>query len=245
MTIASKIFGSLSKKKATEAEKTTAAPVGQPIEPITTESQPPQFGIKSYLHEFYDLKTPEEGVEGWYFTSPAPRKRGILLCRAFFAIGICLLVIGAVGIIVGYLWPDPLAKFNESEESGAEPIQFEASLMPIGERIKIVKIVALVLFALGGFTVAVALLIPTCCRLRGEESLLEESGSDGLGGNETAIICAGERVEQSGAGSPKMSVSTPVEKKIPLMEEIQSVQPAEKKGSGRSLSGSELLLTDE
>ena len=35
----------------------------------------------------------------------APRRKGLLICRAFTVVGLILLLIGAAAIVVGYTWP--------------------------------------------------------------------------------------------------------------------------------------------
>ncbi|MCP9262739.1 hypothetical protein DINM_005712 [Dirofilaria immitis] len=66
------------------------------------------FGIKSYLHQFYQSPAAEdiESAGAWYLLPPPPAQRtGLWLCRVLTVVGLILLISGAIAIVIGYTWP--------------------------------------------------------------------------------------------------------------------------------------------
>ncbi|XP_061182480.1 neurensin-1-like [Saccostrea echinata] len=174
-------------------------------------SCPYYFGVKSYLHNFYDsatYKDPsiyEEDDDNRYLLNPHARRRR---CRPVWLkvciwIGVNLLVLGVLAILAGYFIPTkPIISKGEKEDNvgyvDEDAVKFNTTL-------DLLKLVGLVLFCVGGILLAVALMFPT---------FMSNMCSDEIG--EEAI-----RI-QMGEEKPPLS---PIEMTIPATSKVKSVQP--------------------
>jgi len=229
MTIAGK---SSSTKKASKSPSLKNVPEteGEVVDEV--DDRAAQFGIRSYLNQFYDLGSPDEG-DPWSATGS--RRRAVLCWRAILVIGMCALVVGAIGIIVGYLWPHKLPHIEGEMPDGRLFIVDKEN--DYNEVLQIMRIVALSLFAVGGLTIAIALLVPTFCYIwsdRGPSYLYAESKS----------VSERRSSHEAEEATKSTKPTSPTEKKIPVMEDIQPVQPATKQQQ-RTVSESDLLLDDD
>jgi len=192
---------------------------------VKTATEPKaNYGIRSYLDQFYELPSPLGSEESWYLLGTKSHRRTARnVCRAVFIIGISLLFLGGIGIILGYLWPGAPISMEIMENGQPQDRVFVVDQTVIQEaedrhdRMKILKIVGLFAFAIGGLITTITLLIPTCCRLWWDSKSVAES-------EEEAIKVY-----------PKISVDfleqpqSPIEKKVPVMEDIRPVQPQERR----------------
>jgi len=117
------------------------------------------FGVKSYLHHFYEADggtCPTEDEEEHLVRSH--RRCASIWWKVFVWIGINFLVFGLIGVCVGYLVPakqiviGSIAKDVEVIDPGAITFNFN---------LDVCKLVGLVLFCIGGITLATALLFPS------------------------------------------------------------------------------------
>jgi hypothetical protein len=224
---------------AKKAEK-LSPPTQKPTALVDAVTAPPSgFGIKSYLHNFYHSPTVEdiEQSGAWYLLPPPPsQRRGLFVCRICTVLGLLLLLSGAIGIIIGYMWPHEgvEATINHiaiySDDEGNLYIPSEKMISFMKDPMRHWKTAGFILFASGAAILALSLMIPICAQCIGSKKLagfISEENSP----NEPPIrIYPG----QSGAS---LAGSGPV----PVMEEIAKVQPSEKE---KSRSHSEDLLTE-
>ncbi|GFO37135.1 neurensin-1 [Plakobranchus ocellatus] len=149
-------------------------------QPKRRRSCPMYFGVKSYLHHFYDdgnsYKDPSlyEDDDHQYLLQPNHRRRRCapIWWKIFMWIGVSLLLFGVVGILVGYLVP-PRRVLITNNPSSSSPSSFssldEGNVKAhIDERaeeynttLDMSKLVGLILFSVGGVTLAMALLFPS------------------------------------------------------------------------------------
>lgn len=204
-----------------------------------TESKE-NYGIRSYLDQFYELPSPLGSEESWYLLGKKSQRRTARnVCRVIFIIGIIFLFLGGIGIILGYLWPGAAVdvKIMENGEPQDRIYLIDETVVEEAENrhdhMKILKIVGLFVFAIGGLITTITLLIPTCCRLWWE--------SQG----------ASEVDEEPVKIYPKISVDlqenlqSPTEKKVPVMEDIRSVQPQERRLGNIKEKEKEMFFDDE
>jgi hypothetical protein len=212
--------------------------------------QPQSFGIRSYIHQFYDWKSPAvlDEAEGWYLIPPPPHHRRLIcLFRAMTVIGLLLLVAGAVGIMVGYMWPREPASVSLkkqqviTDENGDFLISADFISQLMEDHMRPWKLAGLITFAVGGTLLAVSLLIPSCARLCGHTALASEFNTPTE--PPVKIFPSVDDVDKSSKkpGSPPQS---PTERMVPAFEQLTKVQPSEQKM--RRISGDEdAMLVDE
>lgn len=188
-------------------------------------SCPDYFGVKSYLHNFYDtafFKDPsiyEEEDDYRYLLNPARRRRR---CRPVWWkvstwIGVNLMIFGVVGILVGYLVPrKPIIIETDSTN---QILLVDKQANPHNTMLDMCKIIGLVLFCLGGTTLALALLFPSFLH----QYCSEERYDDGI------------RVRYGEDSKPPPL--SPIEMTIPASSKVSSVQPER--------NGTESLLTKD
>jgi len=243
-----------SKFKDTEAKKQAS---GEKVVMPDTEKA---YGIRSHLHEFYDWRGTVDSseVDAWYLIPPsssASRRRLIYLFRALTVLGLLLLVLGAVLILVGYMWPreSPAAILNElRKQARTEDGQLlvpEDIVNLLEDKMRPWKLAGLVVFACGGTLLAVSLLVPTCARLFGRETLASDLNTPveppvKIFPATPPTLTLSSAGDKKTGGSPP---SSPTERRVPAIEEITAVQPKSKAGteSGRRASGDEMLLMEE
>ena len=201
-------------------------------------SCPISFGVRSYLHHFYDshssYKDPSvyEDDDDIYLLHPNPRRRRCppIWWKIFMWVGVNLLLFGVVGILVGYLVPPKTVIVGENKPAGEWYI--DTSAKSYNTTLDMCKLIGLVLFCVGGITLAMSLLFPSFLThycdddpaddtmkvpLRGPEDL-EEGGEGGGGGG-------GGGGRGGTGGKPPLS---PVEMTIPATSKVKNVQPVAK-----------------
>ena len=178
------------------------------------------FGVKSYLHHFYDThfyKDPdlyeEDADDLRYLLHPNPRRRRCtsIWWKVFVWIGANFLIFGIIGVLVGYLVPQrPIVVgsiADNIEIVDREAISFNFNL-------DICKLVGLILFCIGGLTLTVALLFPSFLHQYCEDDKRDSS----------FWVSASPSEE-------KQPLRSPLEMSIPYTSKVTSVQPGREEES--------------
>lgn len=189
------------------------------------------FGVKSYLHNFYDsrfYKDPnmyeEEDGDYRYLLHPYPRKRRCtsIWWKIFVWIGANFLVFGIIGVLVGYLVQEKdILVATVDKNIGV----IDKEAITYNFNLNVCKLVGLILFCIGGLTLTVALLFP---------SFLYQYFDEDRKGEGSFKVNAGNAGIVSYGGHPP---SSPLEKNIPVSGVVASVQPERK--------SNEAILTKE
>jgi len=240
-------------------KKEKLSPQGGAHKPTTlvdaVTAPPKGFGIRSYIHQFYQSPTVEdiESAGAWYLLPPPPVTRtGLYICRILTVIGLLLLLTGAVGIVIGYTWPHE--RLEESmtkvavyqDEDGSYYLPRESLNQLLQDPMRHWKLSGLAVFATGGVLLALSLLIPTCAQCLGSKRLagfaserdtpneppiriFPASGSRNT--NEPKYVVSAAK-NSPGSGGP-----------VPAMEEITSVQPQQEENTTNT-SADEMLLAE-
>ena len=206
----------------TKGGEKLSPPGGKPTALVDGVTAPQGFGIKSYLHHFYQSPTVEDmDQSAWYLLPPPPSaRRGLFLCRICTIIGLLLLVAGACCIVVGYMWPvetftnrsERILVFEDENGNLYFPTK---ELHELGqEPMKGWKVAGFCIFSAGAILLALSLLLPTCAQLIGSKRLASFASEDNSPNEPPVRIYPG----QPGLGSGP----------IPVVEEISKVQPGEK-----------------
>lgn len=124
----------------------------------------PMFGVKSYLHQFYDdttFKDPclYEDDDSQFLLQPHHRRRRCtpIWWKIFMWVGVILLVFGVVSILVGYMVPPHQFLIKIPGDSHA---YVDTKAQVYNATLDMCKLTGLVLFCVGGATLAMALLFP-------------------------------------------------------------------------------------
>ncbi|XP_041360317.1 neurensin-1-like [Gigantopelta aegis] len=176
-------------------------------------SCPDYFGVKSYLHNFYDAsvyKDPliyEDDDDLRYLLHANPRRRRCppIWWKIFLWVGVNLLLFGVIGILVGYLVP-PKHAFEQVDQVHAF---VDRSAEAFNTTLNMCKLIGLILFCVGGLTLAMSLLFPSFLSHYCEEDPRDESIKVPLRSDE----------------KPPLS---PIEMTIPASSKVRNVQPARK-----------------
>ncbi|RUS85016.1 hypothetical protein EGW08_007200, partial [Elysia chlorotica] len=145
--------------------------------PKRKRSCPVYFGVKSYLHHFYDdgnsYKDPAlyEDDDHRYLLQPDQRRRRCapIWWKIFMWLGVTFLLFGVIGILVGYLvsprhvlitHSSSSSSSSQSEKEGAGTAYIDERAQAYNVTLDMSKLVGLILFTLGGVTLAMALLFP-------------------------------------------------------------------------------------
>jgi hypothetical protein len=165
-----------------------------------------------------------EDDDDMHLLHPNPRRRRCppIWWKIFMWVGVNLLLFGVVGILVGYLVPPKTVVVGQDKPR--ELWYIDTSAKTYNVTLDMCKLIGLVLFCVGGVTLAMSLLFPSFLThycdddpgdddnlkvpLRGPEDL-EEGGGGGGGG----------------MSKPPLS---PVEMTIPASSKVKSVQPVSK-----------------
>lgn len=171
---------------------------------------PDYFGVKSYLHDFYEsaYKDPsiyEDEDDFRFLLHPNPRKRRCprIWWKIFMWLGVNLLIFGIIGILVGYLVPQKSIFFKVDEESSEGYV--DRSAMAFNTTLDVCKLIGLILFCIGGMTLAMALLFPSFLTSYCDEDPADDSFHVKIDDEEAPL--------------------SPVEMTIPKSSKVKSVQP--------------------
>lgn len=188
------------------------------------KSCPDYFGVRSYLHNFYQsgsFKDPhvyEEDDDFRYLLHPNMRRRRCrpLWWKLFLWLGANLLVFGLIGIFVGYLVPQKQIVFDIDKAKNIAIIDKEA--LSYNGTLDMCKLIGLVVFCLGGVTLAMALLFPSFL-----SHYCDEDGKD-------------DSIRVTIGNEEKLPLS-PIEMTIPATPKIKNIQP--------DRSGTESVVTKD
>lgn len=189
-------------------------------------SCPVYFGVKSYLHHFYDTHTSYkdpsvyEDDDDLYLLHPNPRRRRCppIWWKIFMWVGVNLLLFGVVGILVGYLVPPKKVIVGENKPAGEWYI--DTSAKSYNTTLDMCKLIGLILFCIGGITLAMSLLFPSFLSHYCDDDHADDTMKVPLRPPED-----GDGGEGGEMGKPPLS---PVEMTIPATSKVKSVQPAHK-----------------
>lgn len=180
------------------------------------------FGVKSYLHQFYDTHTSYkdpsvyEDDDDAYLLHPNPRRRRCppIWWKIFMWVGVNLLLFGVVGILVGYLVPPKTEIVGENKPAGEWYI--DTSAKSYNTTLDMCKLIGLVLICIGGITLAMSLLFPSFF-----SHYCEDDADDVL---KVPLRPGGGDDIEAGGKAPL----SPIEMTIPATSKVKGVQPARK-----------------
>ncbi|VIO97827.1 Uncharacterized protein BM_BM6040 [Brugia malayi] len=233
------------------------------LDGVTTPA--PGFGIRSYLHQFYQSPAVEdiESAGAWYLLPPPPAQRtGLWLCRMLTVLGLILLIGGAVAIIVGYTWPhegveESIARIAiYQDEDGSFYVPPEKLAEILKDPMRRWKMFGLCTFATGAVMLALSLLTPTLVGSFKSKHLAAFMSEDSTP-NEPPI-----RLYPANSGKNEMNrqINNNINDKrekitsdsgpVPVLKEITKVQPGEGKigcnGNGNNDDNhSKQIVTDD
>jgi hypothetical protein len=241
----------MTKIKATNGKDKLSPPSASVVDAVT--APPKGFGIRSYLHQFYQSPSLEdiESAGAWYLLPPPPAHRtGLYVCRIITVVGLLLLLAGAVAIVVGYTWPherleESMTKISIYEgEDGSFYIPRDKLNELLKDPLRHWKLSGLAVFSTGGVLLALSLLIPTWAQCIGSKKLAAFASETDTPNEPPIRIypAAPAKHASKQPESPKSKVS-PGSGPVPVMEEIQKVQPTDKARTPSS-SADEMLLAE-
>lgn len=185
----------------------------------------PDFGVRSYLHHFYDskgsFKDPsiyeEEDDEDdlSYLLRPRKRKRCTSIWwKIFVWIGANLLIFGIIGVLVSFLIPphrEVVGVENNIEKVDRGAVYFNYNL-------DICKLISLIVFCVGGVTLTIALIFPSFFTQYFDDSRGRGAGSD----DEFKVRLTADQEPSD------------VNKRIPVTAKVRNVQPKERPSDSTS-----------
>jgi len=146
---------------------------GSDADNSNSKACPDYFGVKSYLHHFYEwqssYKDPEVYEEEWGDSRRLLNAGGRSRCgghgcnsglcwKIFVFLGASLLIVGTVAVLAGYLLPQKSTRLatldNNKEVIDRDVIKYE-------QQLELCKLIGLIMFCTGGLTLAVALMVPS------------------------------------------------------------------------------------
>jgi len=244
-------------------KKEKLSPVSTAVKPTelvdAVDMPQKRFGIRSYLHQFYQSPTVEdiETAGAWYLLPPAPTKRtGLLVCRILTVVGLLMLIGGAASIVVGYTWPherieETIERFAIfQDEKGVIYIPTDKIAAILQDPMRMWKMAGFCTFAAGAVILALSLLIPTCAQCIGSQRLAGFVSED-VTPSEAPIRIYPAAPPRNDVTPPKPGRPftgqkvQPASGPVPVMEEITKVQPDPKQRTGSTASADELLLGDD
>ncbi|XP_061676211.1 neurensin-1 [Syngnathoides biaculeatus] len=170
-----------------------------------------QYGVRSYLHQFYEECTASiwERDEDFQIQR-SPSRWSSLLWKVCLAFGTLILFAGLIVIIVGYSTPARIEAFGE------EDLLFvDSQAVSFNRALDVCKLTGAVLFCVGGTSMAVGLLLSVFAKSYSKEELyLQQKFKERL-----ADL-------HSTAGTPITRAPTPGEGKVPVtLSKVQNIQP--------------------
>ncbi|KAI1295458.1 Neurensin-1 [Halotydeus destructor] len=181
------------------------------------DSCPRFFGVRSYLHNFYDSVTLKEAhkyqeyEEYRYLIAPKRRNTSLLLWRFIFWLGLLMLTAGCLVLALGYLVPKKEVIITYNQEIGIVDklaVQFNRTLDNF-------KVIGLAIFCIGGLLLSTALLLP---------SLVGAQCFEGDAMDETTPFKV--RIGRRDGTSDSDEEDDQLDKVgIPATEQVKSVQP--------------------
>jgi len=120
------------------------------------------FGIKSYLHNFYD-KTPyrEQDLQYRYLTRACKKKFSSRWWKFSLWFGTICVSLGFLIILVGFLFPRKKIEIS----SDAELITVDRQALEYNQNLDFCRLFGISLFVFGGIIFTISLFLPTFCHM--------------------------------------------------------------------------------
>ncbi|XP_077432687.1 neurensin-1 [Vanacampus margaritifer] len=170
-----------------------------------------QYGVRSYLHQFYEECTASiwERDEDFQIQR-SPSRWSSLLWKVCLAFGTIILFAGLIVIIVGYATPARIEAFGEKDL-----LFVDSQAVSFNRALDVCKLTGAVLFCVGGTSMAVGLLLSAFAKNYSKEELyLQQKFKERLADLHSTV------------GTPIMRAPTPGEGKVPVtLSKVQNVQP--------------------
>uniref|UniRef100_A0A0N5AQ40 Transmembrane protein n=1 Tax=Syphacia muris TaxID=451379 RepID=A0A0N5AQ40_9BILA len=207
------------------------------------------FGIRSYLHQFYQSPTTEESPasSAWYLLPPPPSQRkGLFLCHLLSILGLLILLGGAATIVAGYTWPhqsteDILRQSAQAyDEEGRVWIAKEDFAKLFQDPMRCWKMVGLCVFSVGASLLALSLLIPAIAQCFRSKHFAGFASEDGTPNEPPIRIYPSAPTKIEGNSDAHIS---PNSEPVPVIEEIKEIQPVHGKAPSHegAITADELL----
>jgi hypothetical protein len=189
--------------------------IGDP-EPSTSKACPDYFGVRSYLHNFYEwqaYKDPNLYEDEWgdsrrLLYPSKDRRCTATWWKAFVFVGASLLLVGTLAVLIGYLVPQRTVNVGYVD-ADHEVIDLDAK--QYNQYLDICKLVGLILFCGGGVALAMALMVPSFLYRYCDDERREAAFS-----------------VQSGDVAPQCPVKDPMKAAIPASARLTEIQPPRK-----------------
>ncbi|MBN3299941.1 neurensin-1 [Amia ocellicauda] len=174
------------------------------------ESQFQHYGVRSYLHQFYEDCTASiwERDEDFQIQR-SPNRWSSVLWKVGLMFGTLFLVIGLIVITVGYTVPPRIEAFGEDEL-----LFVDSHAVHFNRALEICKLAGAILFCIGGTMMAVCLLMSAFAKSYSkEEKYLQQKFKERIAKLQASV-------------HPITKAPTPGESKIPVtLSKVQNVQP--------------------
>ncbi|XP_077382157.1 neurensin-1 [Festucalex cinctus] len=170
-----------------------------------------QYGVRSYLHQFYEECTASiwERDEDFQIQR-SPSRWSSLFWKVCLAFGTVILFAGLIVIIVGYATPSRIEAFGEKDL-----LFVDSQAVSFNRALDVCKLTGAVLFCVGGTAMAVGLLLSAFAKSYSkEERYLQQKFKERLADLHSTV------------GTPIMRAPTPGEGKVPVtLSKVQNIQP--------------------
>ncbi|XP_034467628.1 neurensin-1 [Hippoglossus hippoglossus] len=174
-----------------------------------------QYGVRSYLHQFYEECTASiwERDEDFQIQR-SPSRWSSLLWKVCLVFGSLILVSGFIIVLVGYTTPTRIEAFGEDDL-----LFVDSHAVSFNRALDVCKLTGAVLFCVGGTSMAVGLLLSAFAKSYSKEELyLQQKFKERLADLHATV------------GTPIMRAPTPGEGKVPVtLSKVQNIQPANSK----------------
>ncbi|KAM9310487.1 neurensin-1 [Pholidichthys leucotaenia] len=184
-------------------------------EQVQTSGNHQQYGVRSYLHQFYEECTASiwERDEDFQIQR-SPNRWSSLLWKVCLAFGTLILFAGLIVLLVGYATPARIEAFGEDDL-----LFVDSHAVSFNRALDVCKLTGAVLFCVGGTAMAAGLLLSAFAKSYSKEELyLQQKFKDRLADLHATV------------GSPIMRAPTPGEGKVPVtLTKVQNIQPVSTK----------------
>ncbi|XP_072316911.1 neurensin-1 [Eucyclogobius newberryi] len=174
-----------------------------------------QYGVRSYLHQFYEECTASiwERDEDFQIQR-SPSRWSSLLWKVCLAFGALVLFAGFIVVLVGYATPVRIEAFGEDDL-----LFVDSQAVSFNRALDVCKLTGAILFCVGGTAMAVGLLLSAFAKGYSKEELyLQQKFKERLADLQATV------------GTPIMRAPTPGEGKVPVtLSKVQNVQPSNAK----------------
>ncbi|XP_026888823.1 neurensin-1 [Electrophorus electricus] len=177
-----------------------------------TRGGPQRYGVRSYLHQFYEDCTASIWERDDDFqTQRSPSRWSSVLWKVCLTLGALIVVAGLSVLLVGYATPPRLEAFGEDEL-----LFVDVRAVHFNRALDACKLAGAVLFCVGGSGVAAGLLLAACVQggSKEEHRLQQRRFRERLAEIQASV-------------QPLTRAPTPGEAKVPVtLSKVQSVQPS-------------------